>query len=483
MNCTIHNQPLEKFCETCHELICECCTVHRHKDHTYGNVTEVLPNHRQQIESSLQQMTEKIEDTDNALEALRRREREVANQRDITDEEIRLYARHIVDSVQDYESFVRQVVDASVQHKLRLLRKQVQEVEAVLEELNGCRRSIEDGLEGSPQQILSEKQRMMQDMGVASEKVKPGAFQPVERADVIFAKNKVFEEDFGKVMCSFSHLPSKPKKVITGLKLPRCVAVNSEGVVVVGGEGDECVTVVDGDGGIVRSFRVDGERNGPYRICSGIAFTNDGHIVVSDGLNHRLNKLTLQGKRIMSVGDRGNGPLQFNWHTGIAVHPTTGMMYVADEYNSRVQVINEGFNHAEIFGNQEMAAVGHRQLQCPTYAALDSAGNVYICDRASTIIKVFTPDGTLIRQFGSRGSGEGELGEIWSIAVDRHDLIYVPDRGNNRISIFTSDGQFIKNFGSKGSDEGQFNSPSDIKIDVLGNLYIADTDNNRLVIY
>ena len=39
-NCTDHNKPLEIFCETCEELICQHCTVKKHKDHDYDVVID-----------------------------------------------------------------------------------------------------------------------------------------------------------------------------------------------------------------------------------------------------------------------------------------------------------------------------------------------------------------------------------------------------------------------------------------------------------
>ena len=48
--------------------------------------------------------------------------------------------------------------------------------------------------------------------------------------------------------------------------------------------------------------------------------TQDGHIVVADYLNHRLQLLTAEGAFIATVGSEVSQPLQFNFPTGIAVH-------------------------------------------------------------------------------------------------------------------------------------------------------------------
>ena len=43
MNCTNHDKPLEIFCETCQELVCQSCTIQRHKDHNYDVVSDTFP--------------------------------------------------------------------------------------------------------------------------------------------------------------------------------------------------------------------------------------------------------------------------------------------------------------------------------------------------------------------------------------------------------------------------------------------------------
>ena len=160
----------------------------------------------------------------------------------------------------------------------------------------------------------------------------------------------------------------------------------------------------------------------------------------------KLYKLTLQGEYIASVGGRGSGPLEFDDAYGIAIHPKTEQIYLADSCNHRIQVINNDFTYSHNIGSKGMEP---GQLQYPMDVALDSDGNVYVCNSGNISIDVLTSDGTFIRRFGSKGSGDGELGEIWSIAVDRHNLVYVADEGNHRISIFTADGQFINSIDCK----------------------------------
>ena len=87
-------------------------------------------------------------------------------------------------------------------------------------------------------------------------------------------------------------------------------------------------------------------KGGTVYYPHGVAITNDEHILVTD--EHRLQKLTFDGVCVQSVGSSksGSGQLQFNYPRGITVHPTTGLVFVADSWNNRIQVFNSDLTYA-----------------------------------------------------------------------------------------------------------------------------------------
>ena len=271
----------------------------------------------------------------------------------------------------------------------------------------------------------------------------------------------------------------KPVKIVAGINEPWGVAVDKEQLIVAE-HVSHCITVYDKEGKKVRSFGSYGTKEGQFIRPRGVAVINDGHILVTD--EHRLQKLTPEGRCVMSVGssERGSGPLQFHIPIGISVHPTTGQIYVADGCNHRIQVINGDFTYSHSIGSFGTAP---GQLNDPHDVALDGVGNVYVANFGNNCIDVFTSDGKYLKRFGSRGSGNGQLYCPSSITIDTHDMMYVAEYyHNHRISVFTTDGVFIRHFGHRGSGEGEFNSPLGISGDMLGNLYVGDNGNKRVVI-
>ncbi len=78
----------------------------------------------------------------------------------------------------------------------------------------------------------------------------------------------------------------------------------------------------------------------PFRRCTHTALSPAGEIYVSDGYgNARIHKYAPDGKRLMSWGEPGAGPGQFNLPHNIACD-ADGWVYVADRENHRIQVFD-----------------------------------------------------------------------------------------------------------------------------------------------
>ena len=132
------------------------------------------------------------------------------------------------------------------------------------------------------------------------------------------------------------------------------------------------------DGTFLRKWGSEGSGDGQFNSPYGIAVDRFGYIYVADSGNHRIQKFTGDGMFLaewesfgygMAVDGRGNvyvvgpgriekftsdgrlltewggygsGDGQFNWCHGVAVD-TSGNVYVADEYNHRIQKFAPGY--------------------------------------------------------------------------------------------------------------------------------------------
>ena len=270
---------------------------------------------------------------------------------------------------------------------------------------------------------------------------------------------------------------------ITELNCPLGVAVSDDGHVIVTECNGHCVTILNNQGKKMKSLGGKGGMGDvEFSYPCGVAITPDNFILVSDE-NHRIQKISMDGDRVASVGEKGSGRRQFDTPDGIAISPITGQVYIADCYNHRIQVLNPDLTFSRSFGRYGSA---NGQFKSPRDIAIDSQGLVYVADTYIHRIQKFTPDGKFVAQFGSKGSDPGQLKFPCGITIDTAGtgLVYVGDGDNHRVSVFTSDGVFVSSFGMSGKDiDQQFYTPIGLTFDKEGLLYVCDYANNRLVIY
>ena len=123
---------------------------------------------------------------------------------------------------------------------------------------------------------------------------------------------------------------------------------------------------------------------------------------------------------------------------------------------------------------------GDGELSFPLEVEVDSSGNVYVTDNGNNRVEKFAADGTFVTTWGTTGSGDGELSFPLEVEVDSSGNVYVTDNGNNRVEKFASDGTFLTKWGTFGSDDGQFDFPVGIAADDSGNVYVTDRNNHRI---
>ena len=265
---------------------------------------------------------------------------------------------------------------------------------------------------------------------------------------------------------------SKPIDTIDGVKAPWGVAINNKKGEIIVVENCVCVSVYSFNGKKLRSFGR-GQFNGPR----GVAVDNDGNILVADTQNNCVQKFTSDGKFITAVRNQGKKELQFDYPTGIAIHPVSRSVYVSESLNDRVQVLNPDLTPNSMFGSSSSSGEG--KFKQPRGMAFDSAHNVYICEhRNGTQIQIFTANGDHLRWLG-----EKMLNHPNDVCIDSNDMVYVCDTNNHQICIFSSDGTLLHSFGSKGRALGQFDSPRGIAVDESGLIYVSDFNNDRVQIF
>ena len=257
----------------------------------------------------------------------------------------------------------------------------------------------------------------------------------------------------------------RPVMTIKGLNDPTGIAVCANGDIVVAEYTGNCITIFNKKGKKIRSIKRTslGQFNNPY----GVAISNEGHILVTD--YHRLQKLTTDGVCVQSIGSSEMGQ-EFDWPRGIAVHPTTGEIFLADHGNHRIQI----FNGADLSFSY---TIKHGQLQLPLDLAVDSEGYLYISDFYNRRVSKFTTTGEYIHTIASTKLSS----TIYMAIFQKHT--YISKTMHHRLLIFDTNRKLLHSFGTRGSGKGEFNEPKGITVDTSGNVYVCDSGNNRIVVF
>jgi len=185
-----------------------------------------------------------------------------------------------------------------------------------------------------------------------------------------------------------------------------------------------------------------------------------------------------QGVTNMFEGGRGSGKGEFDSPLGMCID-ANGNILVADTGNGRIEKFSPTGSFLSVIGSK---GSGHGQLGEPNGIAVDRSGNIYVAEVASNHrVQKLAPDGTFIAEW--KGPDAGFYGPR-RIAIGPDDSLYVVDQGRTRIVKFSPDGQVLSNWGSKGSGDGQFNDPTSVAVDsTSGKVYVADPTNKRIQVF
>jgi RHS repeat-associated protein len=155
-------------------------------------------------------------------------------------------------------------------------------------------------------------------------------------------------------------------------------------------------------------------------------------------------------------------------------------VWVVDEVNDRLEEFNEKGEFLHQYGTK---GTGNGQLSQPVGLAYDN-GNLYVTEATNERVQEFSTVGAYVAKFGSEGTGNGQFKVPYAISAGpvTNDL-YVTDRENNRVEIFTASGQFLESVGSQGKGNGQLELPTGVLANANETVCVSDHNNHRIEVW
>jgi tripartite motif-containing protein 71 len=251
-----------------------------------------------------------------------------------------------------------------------------------------------------------------------------------------------------------------------------------------------------------------GSAPGQLNAPEGIAVGSADRVYVADTNNHRVQAFDLRGKYLFEWGSlcdletkegckNPEGEGQFNAPEGIAYSELSGILYVADSGNHRVQAFGPDGDFLFQWGR---AGSVPGQFNNPVGLAVDEQARVYVADVLNHRVQVFDHTGRFVRGWGAEGSEPGQFRFPSGVAIFR-DLVYVTDNNNHRVQRFDREGNFLGQWGTLCNlatgegcidpdgegplrlGDGQLRRPFGIAADQDGKLYVLDQGNSRVEVF
>jgi len=153
----------------------------------------------------------------------------------------------------------------------------------------------------------------------------------------------------------------------------------------------------------------------------------------------------------------------FNLPHDLALSPDGRLLYVADNGNDRIAVLDP--DTLEVIGT-----IGEAELSAPHDAAFDSRGRLLVADTGNDRVVIY-------RLKGARGEKmaviKGGFRHPEGVATYPGQRIYVSGARSDNLVVFEN--------GVKVSAIGGLAGPHDVETDEAGNILVVDSNNDRLL--
>ena len=434
--CPEHKEPISSFCEMCNLLACSDCVVlyHKGQKHRCAAVGDAATSRKQELESIVSKTQQTAAKFRGAWEILEKTRSELKGSADQLRTEIREAIKIEKDDLDERENRYIGNVDAAEKKNNDTIDQHVDKIETALEKLTTAFELAETTLDfGDDYHLLT------LDLALRSRLSDLRQLQPT--------------------------LPSQDLSTIDITE-------------VTGGEGEEADKV---DGGKSESTESDddesedsspvweiattigspGSKEGQFDWCKGVSVSLDGHTIVADWGNDRVQVLDKEGKFLCFLNSDNKPEGKLSMPQDVAC--LADGRFVAVDKSKFVRVYDpQGrfYLRFETSDKDEDVKTLEVELACVT---VDRRNRILVGDSKRNVITIHYCDGTLLKTLPVVGPSH--------IATDSRDRIVVSCPRKQKIRIMTKEGKLLMAVDSYG-ESGKL-KPSGVCCDADNNIFVV----------
>ena len=255
---------------------------------------------------------------------------------------------------------------------------------------------------------------------------------------------------------------------------PRAIAYDRQhGELWVADSGNNMIGIYRPDGAELFSFSSKEYLRSPSRIA--IAPSGSAAVIEGDRAHVRTFNYRGEYKGDLNLPELGKKPV-----LGAIAYDGDGNVYVGDNASAQIFVYSADGKLRRQFGSR---GTDDGQFRAIIAMTVGSDGRIYVLDAQSTAVQVFDHQGNFERGWGRHEMGAENVSLPSGIAVDSKGRVIICDELRHQIKVFTGDGKLIAIFGGLGRDLGTTSFPTDLTVDEHDRIYVTERGTSRVQVF
>lgn len=498
--CAKHSKRITSYCSPCRVLLCSCCALEAHGDHSRLDINQMAENPRQNLIKEIDETRKKRLQVLDCVRSTTLVEQRLEQAREKARDSVRQVFAQMAQETERYKQALLLEMEAGFSRKLSALQEGKKEGESLLERASRLCSDAEQFLADSRAlKLLTcgndhlDVHCLRHQLEVAHHTLRDIESTAFGQGGATFVKHledmvdRLQQECLDSLLsttqayapnCSLSALPHgallphKEYSVVlscfSGLNTPVIADQMPLTVHLYHDSGKEGVVSA-----IVKKSQMVPDHdisfyfptNGMYQLHVKV---NGKHVKGSPSVFQVTSSCSQVSRlhRIISAP-----PIPSTYAT-LALS-RAGDIAASNKTRKSVDLFDRDGHFVRRLGQGKLGEVGNG-------LTFDLYGNILVTDKGNRCIRKFTTSGHYLGKFGSYGSKAGHLINPSGLACHIDGTLYVTDVARDRIFVYSADGKLVREIGSYGNGPLHFQQPSSVAVGLNGHIFVADQGNNRI---